>query len=67
MVTSAEVRAGGALVGDALGQGVRTVRGVHEAVAGRVFGALTGTATPVRLAHDAIAATTYSAVALAHT
>ena len=57
MVTSSELRSGGALLGDLLGEGVRSVRDVHEAVAGRVFGALSPTATPVRRVHDTIAAT----------
>ncbi|MFN8191331.1 MAG: hypothetical protein U0R78_13010 [Nocardioidaceae bacterium] len=66
MVTSSELRSGGALLGDLLGEGVRSVRDVHEAVAGRVFGALSPTATPVRRVHDTIAATAYGASRLAH-
>lgn len=66
MVTSEEIREGGALLGDALGDGVTVVRDVHRAVAGRVFGALREVAAPVRLAHDAVAATTYATVRLAH-
>lgn len=66
MVTSREVRAGGALVGDVLGEGVRSVREVHAAIAGRVFDALTPAAAPVRVMHDAIAATSYGVTRLAH-
>ena len=65
MVTSSELRSGGALLGDLLGEGVRSVRDVHEAVAGRVFGALSPTATPVRRVHDTIAATAYGASLIA--
>ncbi|MFN8192669.1 MAG: hypothetical protein U0R80_00120 [Nocardioidaceae bacterium] len=66
MVTRDEVRAGGALLGDALGQAVRGARDLHGAIAGRVFGALPPSAGPVRVAHDAIAATSYGATRLAH-
>lgn len=67
MVTGSELRSGGALLGDVLGEGVRSVREVHDAVAGRVFAALSPAATPVRQLHDAIAATAYGAGRLAHT
>jgi pimeloyl-ACP methyl ester carboxylesterase len=66
MVRRDEVRAAGALAGDALGGAVAAVRDVHRAVAGRVFGALGGGAAPVRLVHDAIAGTTYGTVRAAH-
>ncbi len=46
MVTNAEVLAGGALLGDALGGGVRAIGQVHRAVAGRVFAALPSAVTP---------------------
>lgn len=66
MVTSGELRAGGALVGDTLGQCVRVVRDVHQAVAGRVFGSVTHAAAPVQLLHDAIAGTAYGTTQVAH-
>jgi pimeloyl-ACP methyl ester carboxylesterase len=66
MVTSSELRSGGALIGDVLGEGVRSVREVHHAVSTRVFDALPPTAAPVRQVHDAIAATAYGASRFAH-
>ncbi len=66
MVTRNEIRAGGALVGDALGGGVRAIRHVHAAIADRVFEALTPGASPVRLVHDAVTAATYGTVQVAH-
>ncbi len=66
MVMSEEMRAGGALLGDALGEGVGVVRDVHRAIATRVFGALSGRAAPVRLVHDAVAAAAYRTVRAGH-
>ncbi|HTU28010.1 MAG TPA: hypothetical protein VMF07_01425 [Solirubrobacteraceae bacterium] len=54
-----EIRALGDLLGEAATGIADQARGVHEAVAGRVFGALRGAGlpvAPVRAAHDAIAA-----------
>jgi len=66
MVTSGEVRSGGALLGDVLGEGVRSVGDVHGAIAERVFDALSPSAGSVRQVHDAIATTAYGASRLAH-
>jgi pimeloyl-ACP methyl ester carboxylesterase len=49
-----EIKAVGRLAGDALGGAGQIVGDVHRAVSSRVFGALGGIATPVRLAHDGI-------------
>ncbi|MCB0906377.1 MAG: hypothetical protein KDB63_04580 [Nocardioidaceae bacterium] len=67
MVTSSELRSGGSLIGDVLGEAVRSVREVHQSVATRVFGALPPAAEPVRQVHDAITATAYGASRAAHT
>lgn len=67
MVMSQELHAGGALLGDVLGEAVGVVRDVHRAIAGRVFGALPSRAAPVQLVHDAVAAAAYGTVRAAHT
>lgn len=66
MVTSQEFLAGGALLGDALGGGVRAIGQVHRAVAARVFDALPPAATPVRAVHHLLTSSTYGTVRLAH-
>jgi PGAP1-like protein len=58
-VRAAELRAIGDLGGDAAAGIAELARGVHEAVADRVFGALGPPAAPVRAWHDTIAATSY--------
>jgi len=59
-VRAAELRAFGDLGGDAAAWIADLARGVHEAVADRVFGALGPSAAPVRAAHDTIAAASYA-------
>lgn len=66
MVTTQELRAGGALAGDVLAAGVDVVRDVHRAIAGRVFRALPRVALPVRLVHDAVAGIAYASVRAGH-
>jgi PGAP1-like protein len=66
MARSDEIRAGGAIAGDVLANGVGVVRDVHRAVARRVFGSLGRPAAPVRIVHDAIAGTVYGTVRAAH-
>ena len=56
---AAELRAFGDLVGDAAAEIAELARGVHEAVADRMFAALGPSASPVRAAHDTIAAAAY--------
>jgi hypothetical protein len=58
-VRAAELRAIGDLGGDAAAGIAELARGVHEAVADRVFGALGPPAAPVRAWHDTIATTSY--------
>lgn len=55
----AEIRDGGALLGAALGEVADVVRDLHKALARRLFGRLGPSATPVKLLHDAVAATAY--------
>jgi pimeloyl-ACP methyl ester carboxylesterase len=57
-----EVRALGRLAGLVLGGGARRVQEMHASIAGRVFGGVGPLGAPVRLAHDAIAGSTYAAV-----
>jgi len=61
-----EIRAVGKVGGDAMARNVELVRGVHEAIAGRIFGMLGNVAAPVRRSHDEIARAVYSAVAGVH-
>jgi triacylglycerol esterase/lipase EstA (alpha/beta hydrolase family) len=56
-----ELEAIGKLGGTAISHPATTVRDVHRAVAGRVFGALGVLGAPVRLMHDGIARTAYGA------
>jgi hypothetical protein len=56
-----ELRALGALAGDAAAGIATQAREVHEGVAGRVFGTLGPTASPVRAVHDRVAAGAYAA------
>ena len=71
MATGSEVRAAGALLGDALGGSVGIVREVQRAVAGRVFDALSARAAPatapVRIAYEVLSASTYAWVRLGTT
>src|SRR5215213_92598 len=57
-----EVRAFGELGGRALAKPALTVRDVHAAFAGRVFGALGWVGTPVRVMHDAVSRAAYASV-----
>ncbi len=59
---SDEVRAAGAVAGDAISGGAARIEELHRAVAGRAFGAVGPMGAPVRLAHDAIAAGVYASV-----
>lgn len=61
-----EIRAVGQAAGDALGRNVTMVRGVHRAVADRVFGVLGPIGMPVRRVHDPIAGGVYGLVGGAH-
>src|ERR1035437_2200211 len=54
-----EIAGLGAVTGQALPGNVATVRGVHQAVAKRIFGAFGPVTTPVRVAHDGIAGGIY--------
>lgn len=56
----------GQVTGEALARNVATVRGVHQAVARRVFGALGPVAMPVRVAHDGIAGGIYKVLEGTH-
>ncbi len=58
----AELRALSRLAAAELGGGAAGIGGVHEAIAGRVFGALGPRARPARLAHDAIARGVYASL-----
>jgi PGAP1-like protein len=59
-VRPAELRAFGDLGGDAAAGVAELARGVHEAVADRVFEALGPPAASVRAAHDTVAAASYA-------
>jgi pimeloyl-ACP methyl ester carboxylesterase len=54
-VKQGEIRAVGELAGDTLGGGGALARDMHEAIAGRTFGALGPLGAPVRVVHDGIA------------
>jgi hypothetical protein len=58
-VRAAELRAFGDLGGDAAAEVAELARGVHEAVADRVFAALGPSASAARVTHDTIAAASY--------
>src|SRR5205823_1929868 len=58
--------AAGRLVGDVIGGGVHVVRGVHGAVAGRVFGYIGPFGRPVQAVHDVVAGGVYRLVGGAH-
>jgi pimeloyl-ACP methyl ester carboxylesterase len=57
-----ELRALSRLASSELAGGTGAIGGMHDAIAGRVFGALGPSARPVRLAHDAIARGVYGSV-----
>src|SRR2546423_855602 len=59
-----EARALGDLAGETLSTFGTHVRDVHRGIARRVFRSIGPAATPVRLAHDAIAEVVYAAVGL---
>lgn len=59
---SDEVRALGAVTGEAVSGVAARVEELHRAIAGRAFAASGPAATPARLAHDAIAGGVYAAV-----
>jgi pimeloyl-ACP methyl ester carboxylesterase len=61
-VRTAEIRALGDLVGDLLAAGGTVVSDMHEAIAGRPFGALGPAARPVQVIHDGIAEAVYTGV-----
>jgi hypothetical protein len=54
-VRQGEIRAVGELAGDTLCGGGALARDMHEAIAGRAFGAIGPLGTPVRAVHDGIA------------
>lgn len=60
----AEIRDTGCMVGTALDEVAELTRDVHRACAERVFGLLGPAAAPVRLLHDAVAATAYGSTRL---
>jgi pimeloyl-ACP methyl ester carboxylesterase len=57
-----ELRAVGELLGEATGGTGVFVKQIHEAIAGRTFGALGGLGLPARVLHDRLAAAVYEAV-----
>ena len=57
----AEVQAAGALAGEAIGGFGSLVAGMHEAISGRVFGALGPLGLPVRFVHDRLTDGAYRA------
>lgn len=59
---SDEMRALGALTGEAVSGGTSRVQELHQVVARRVFRAIGPAAAPVNVAHDAIAAGVYAAI-----
>ena len=59
-----ELRDTGSLAGTALDEIAELAQGVHEAVAGRVFGAAGDAAAPVRWLHDGIARLAYGSTRL---
>jgi pimeloyl-ACP methyl ester carboxylesterase len=59
---SAELRAVGALAGDAIGGLGGLVADMHEAIAGRVFRALGPMGAPVRIVHDGVSGAIYGGV-----
>jgi pimeloyl-ACP methyl ester carboxylesterase len=59
-----ELRDGGALLGQALGEIAEIARDVHRGVAGRMFGLVGGPALPVKLLHDGIAGIAYGSTRL---
>jgi pimeloyl-ACP methyl ester carboxylesterase len=61
-VRTAEIRALGDLGGDLLAAGGTVARDMHEAIAGRPFGALGPAARPVQVIHDGIAEAVYTGV-----
>jgi pimeloyl-ACP methyl ester carboxylesterase len=61
---SDELRDAGSLTGTALGEVAELARGVHTAVAGRLFGLAGKHAAPIRLMHDGIAAIAYGSTKL---
>ncbi len=60
-----EARAIGALAGEGIGGAATRAQELHEAIAGRVFGALGPQAKPIRATHDAVAKAIYTGVRLA--
>src|SRR3954451_23598151 len=62
---AAEVKAFGELGGRALASPAETVRDVHGAMAGRVFGMLGPIGAPVRVMHDGISRAAYASVSTA--
>jgi pimeloyl-ACP methyl ester carboxylesterase len=57
-----ELRAVGELLGEATSGTGGFVKEMHEAIAGRAFGAIGGLGLPVRVVHDRLAAAVYEAV-----
>src|SRR6188472_2919051 len=60
-----ELQAAGRLAGDTIGGMAGLIAGLHEAIAGRVFGALGPTAAPVRVVHDGVSGAIYGGVRVA--
>ena len=56
------LRALGAVLGDVAADGAQRVEEMHRGIAGRAFAAVGDGAVPVRVVHDAVAATVYRAV-----
>jgi pimeloyl-ACP methyl ester carboxylesterase len=59
---SDEIRAGGVLAADAIGSIGTLAGGLHEAIAGRVFGSLGPLGAPARFMHDGITRAVHSGV-----
>jgi hypothetical protein len=64
-VKGEEARALGALAGDGIGGAAARAHELHQAIAGRVFGALGAQAGPIRATHDAVSAAIYTGVRVA--
>ena len=62
VMQGAELRAAGALAGDAIGGVGGLVADLHEAVASRVFDALGPMGAPVRVVHDGVSSAIYGGV-----
>ncbi len=60
-----EARALGELAGEGIGGAASRAHELHQAIAGRVFGALGAQARPIRATHDAVSSAIYAGVRMA--